>query len=71
MKEDFKSASTHHIRKFQDYLRKFGVKLQKQERYNITRILYKILLEKESTFSTVAEIMACHLKENFVLYYIK
>ena len=49
MKENFKSASTHHLCKLRDYLQKFGVCIQKQERYNIARALYKALLKEEPT----------------------
>ena len=47
--EDFKSASIHHQRKLRGYLRKYGVWVRKQQRYNIARSLHEVLLEEEPT----------------------
>ena len=71
MEEDFKSASIHHQRKFCDHLQKYGIWVQKQQRYTIARLLYDTLLEEEPTDWTETEIMACKPKEKFAFYYIK
>ena len=68
--EDFKSASIHHQRKLRDYLRKYGVWVQKQQRYTIARSLYEVLLEEGPTPWTEAEIVACEEKEEFASYQI-
>ena len=47
--EDFKLASNHNICKLWDYLQKFGVWVQKQQRYTIARSLYDALLEDKPT----------------------
>ena len=48
-KEDFKLGSIYHLYKLWDSLQKFGVWIQKQLRYTISRSLYNMLLEEEPT----------------------
>lgn len=52
-------------------MQKFGLWIQKQQKYPITRSLYNALLEKEPIDWTEAEIIACKLKKKFAFYYIK
>ena len=52
-------------------MQKFGVWIQKQQRYTIARSLYNVLLEEEPTDWMEIEIMACKPKEKFAFYYIK
>ena len=47
--EDFRLGSNYNIRRLWDYLRKFGVWIQKQQRYTIIKSLYGALLEEVST----------------------
>ena len=49
MEKDFKLASNHNIYKLRDYLQKFGVWVQKQQKYTIARSLYNTLLEEQPT----------------------
>lgn len=68
--ENFKSVNIHHKRKLWDSLQKFVVWIQKQQRYTITRLLYKALLKEKPTDQTKAEIIAYKKREKFALYQI-
>ena len=69
-KKNFKSASIHHLCKLRDYLQKFGVLIQKQERYNISKALYKALLEEVPIDWMEEKLMRYKNKENFALFRI-
>ena len=45
--ENFKLASIHHQRKLRHYLQKYGVRVQKQQRYIMARSLRDVLLDEE------------------------
>lgn len=45
--ENFRLASNNNQQKLWDYLQKFGIWIQKQQRYPIARLLYDALLEEE------------------------
>lgn len=68
MEENFKSASNHHIYKLWDYTQKFSVWIQKQQRYTIIRLLYKVLLKEMSTNWTEEKLIIYKDKEEFALY---
>lgn len=51
-KKDFKSASTYYLCKFWDYLQKFGIWIEKLQRYPITTSVYNILLKDNPTKQT-------------------
>ncbi len=70
IEEDFTSASVHHQRRLRAYLQKYGVWVQKQQRYTITRSLYEVLFEEKPTPWTETKIIACEKKEEFALYHI-
>lgn len=71
IEKHFKSARIYYQCKLGDYLQKYSVWVQKQQRYTIARSLYDALLEEEPTDWTEIEIMACKLKKKFAFYYIK
>ncbi len=68
--EDFRLASNHNIRRLRDYLRKHGVWIRKQQRYNIARSLYEALLEEVPTDWTEEELIECEDKEKFASFRI-
>lgn len=45
--KNFKLAKINNQQRFRDYLQKFGIWIQRQQRYSIARSLYDMLLEKE------------------------
>lgn len=51
-------------------MQKFGVWIQKQQRYRVAKSLYNALLEKEPTLWIKAEIIICKENKGFALYKI-
>lgn len=47
--ENFRGGSNYNIQKLWDYLQRFGIWIQKQQKYTITKSLYEVLLEEVPT----------------------
>lgn len=69
-KENFRLGSNYNIQRLQNYLQKFGVWIQKQQKYTIAKSPYELLLKEVLTEWTEKKLIKCENKEKFASFWI-